>query len=96
MEHISKNAHISPKLTSFYLVLQEDLDKEQLALLKKAFEAFDHEKKGCIDTGMIGTILNMLNVSVTDKMLNEIIAEVDADGKNDVIKTVNELLKINS
>lgn len=39
------------------------------------------EKKGSIGTVMIGTILGMLGIHTTDEMLNEIISEVDADGK---------------
>jgi Ca2+-binding EF-hand superfamily protein len=49
-------------------------------VLKKAFDAFDHEKKGCISTEMVGTILEMLGHRLDDDMLAEIIAEVDADG----------------
>jgi Ca2+-binding EF-hand superfamily protein len=48
--------------------------------LKKAFDAFDREKKGCISTEMVGTILEMLGHRLDDDMLAEIIAEVDADG----------------
>jgi Ca2+-binding EF-hand superfamily protein len=51
------------------------------AVLKKAFDAFDHEKKGCISTEMVGTILEMLGHRLDDEMLAEIIAEVDADGE---------------
>jgi Ca2+-binding EF-hand superfamily protein len=50
------------------------------SVLKKAFDAFDHEKKGCISTEMVGTILEMLGHRLDDDMLAEIIAEVDADG----------------
>lgn len=53
-------------------------------MLKNAFSTFDVEKKGSIGTVMIGTILNMLGIHVTDKMLEEIIAEVDEDGKNKI------------
>lgn len=49
-------------------------------VLKKAFDTFDVEKKGSIGTQMVGTILNMLGIQITDKMLDEIIAEVDEDG----------------
>lgn len=52
-----------------------------ITVLKKAFEAFDHEKKGCIGTVMVGTILGMLGHQVTDESLQEIINEVDVDGK---------------
>lgn len=51
------------------------------SVLKKAFEAFDQEKKGCIGTVMVGTILGMLGHQVSDATLKEIIDEVDADGK---------------
>lgn len=49
-------------------------------MLKNAFNTFDVEKKGSIGTVMIGTILGMLGIQVTEKMLKEIIDEVDADG----------------
>lgn len=52
-----------------------------LAVLKKAFEAFDQEKKGCIGTVMVGTILGMLGHQVSDEALKEIIDEVDEDGQ---------------
>lgn len=50
-------------------------------VLKNAFDTFDVEKKGSIGVVMIGTILSMLGVQTTDKMLADIIAEVDEDGK---------------
>ncbi|OXU25646.1 hypothetical protein TSAR_013611 [Trichomalopsis sarcophagae] len=50
------------------------------AILKKAFDAFDHEKKGCIGTDMVGTILSMLGYELSETTLQEIIAEVDEDG----------------
>lgn len=49
-------------------------------MLKKAFDAFDQSKKGCIGTDMVGTILNMLGYEQTEETLAEIIAEVDEDG----------------
>ncbi|KAH9637868.1 hypothetical protein HF086_013354 [Spodoptera exigua] len=62
----------------------EELDKEQIGILKKAFEAFDQEKKGCIGTVMVGTILGMLGHQVSDDVLKEIIDEVDADGSGEL------------
>ncbi|XP_062526463.1 troponin C, isoallergen Bla g 6.0101 isoform X1 [Bombyx mori] len=58
---------------------QEELDKNQLLLLKNAFDAFDREKKGIISTDMIGTILEMLGHELDDDTLNEIIDEIDVD-----------------
>uniref|UniRef100_A0A182J6V0 EF-hand domain-containing protein n=1 Tax=Anopheles atroparvus TaxID=41427 RepID=A0A182J6V0_ANOAO len=53
-------------------------------LLRNAFNAFDQEKKGCIGTQMVGTILSMLGHQLDDKMLKEIIDEVDADGSGEL------------
>ncbi|KAF2901008.1 hypothetical protein ILUMI_05175 [Ignelater luminosus] len=64
--------------------MTEELGKEQIALLKKAFDTFDVEKKGSIGTVMVSTILNMLGIHVTEKMLAEIIAEVDEDGSGEL------------
>ncbi|CAH2009579.1 unnamed protein product [Acanthoscelides obtectus] len=58
----------------------EELSKDQVALLKNAFDTFDVEKKGSIGTVMIGTILSMLGVQTTEQMLADIINEVDEDG----------------
>ncbi|KAJ3643228.1 hypothetical protein Zmor_025952 [Zophobas morio] len=62
----------------------DELSKDQIALLQKAFDTFDVEKKGSIGTVMIGTILSMLGVHTTEKLLDEIIAEVDADGSGEL------------
>ncbi|VVD01225.1 unnamed protein product [Leptidea sinapis] len=62
----------------------EELPQEQINILKKAFEAFDHEKKGCIGTVMVGTILGMLGHPVDDDSLKEIIDEVDEDGSGEL------------
>lgn len=46
-----------------------------------AFDAFDKEKKGCIGTDMVGTILSMLGHEVSTEELSEIITEIDTWGK---------------
>nr|ATZ76613.1 troponin C [Nephotettix cincticeps] len=61
------------------MVATEDLDKEQLNVLKRAFDAFA-AGKGYIEANMVGTILSMLGHDVSDKQLKAIIEEVDADG----------------
>ncbi|XP_018575146.1 troponin C-like [Anoplophora glabripennis] len=62
----------------------DELSKEQIALLKNAFDTFDVEKKGSIGTVMIGTILSMLGIQTTDQMLKDIINEVDEDGSGEL------------
>ncbi|XP_072387180.1 troponin C-like [Diabrotica undecimpunctata] len=61
-----------------------ELSKEQVALLKNAFDTFDVEKKGSIGTVMIGTILSMLGVQTTEQTLKDIIDEVDEDGSGEL------------
>lgn len=53
-------------------------------VLKNAFDAFDQEKKGFIEATMVGTILSMLGHQLDDKMLADIIAEVDDDGSGQI------------
>ncbi|KYN36119.1 Troponin C, isoform 1, partial [Trachymyrmex septentrionalis] len=63
---------------------QEDLNKDQIALLKNAFNAFDQQKKGSIGTNMVGTILTMLGHELSENTLQEIISEVDEDGSGEL------------
>lgn len=53
-------------------------------VLKNAFDAFDQEKNGFISVTMVGTILAMLGHQLDEKMLNEIVAEVDEDGSGQI------------
>lgn len=62
-------------------------DLINILVLKNAFDTFDVEKKGSIGTVMIGTILSMLGIHTTDKILAEIIAEVDEDGNTLMINS---------
>lgn len=55
-----------------------------LLVLKNAFDAFDQEKNGFISVTMVGTILGMLGHQLDEKMLNEIVAEVDEDGSGQI------------
>jgi len=60
----------------------DDLDKEQLAMLRKVFDSFDHNKKGSIPSSMVRTIFTVMGHRVDDVLLKAIIQEVDADGRN--------------
>lgn len=55
-----------------------------IKVLKNAFDAFDQEKNGFISVTMVGTILGMLGHQLDEKMLNEIVAEVDEDGSGQI------------
>ncbi|XP_034840578.1 troponin C, isoallergen Bla g 6.0101-like isoform X2 [Maniola hyperantus] len=58
----------------------DELDQSQIQMLKKAFDTFDHDKKGVIETDMIGTILEMLGQELDDGTLSDIIKEYDEHG----------------
>ena len=63
--------------------------------MKKAFDAFDHDKKGSIGTDMVGTILTMLGYELSEKTLKEIITEVDEDGKKNLASNNFLITKLN-
>lgn len=62
----------------------EELTKEQVQMLRKAFDMFDREKRGCIHTNMVSTILRTLGQSFEEKELQALIKEIDADGSGEV------------
>ncbi|XP_050710471.1 troponin C, isotype gamma-like isoform X4 [Eriocheir sinensis] len=62
----------------------EGLEKEQVEGLRKAFDAFDTDKKGSINVDTITTILRMMGVKVSESNLREIISEVDEDGSGEL------------
>ncbi|XP_017776947.1 PREDICTED: troponin C-like [Nicrophorus vespilloides] len=62
----------------------DDLDKEQMSMLKSTFDAFDIERKGYIGTDMIGTILDMLGTQLIGEELQSVITEIDEDGNGEV------------
>jgi len=60
-----------------------DLDKDQKAILKKAFDSFA-SGKDYITPEMVGSILRMMGTAFTTETLRETIAEVDADGSGEI------------
>ncbi|ERL84227.1 hypothetical protein D910_01815 [Dendroctonus ponderosae] len=66
------------------IVNMDDLDKEQLLMLKSTFDAFDVDKKGFISVEMIGTIMDMLGTQLDSSELEDVIEEIDEDGNGEV------------
>lgn len=62
----------------------EELSKEQVQMLRKAFDMFDRDKKGYIHTNMVSTILRTLGQTFEEKDLKELIAEIDQDGSGEL------------
>ena len=64
------------------LFLQADqLTEEQIAEFKEAFSLFDKDGDGTITTKELGTVMRSLGQNPTEAELQDMINEVDADGK---------------
>ncbi|XP_047480434.1 troponin C-like [Penaeus chinensis] len=58
----------------------DSLEPDQIETLRKAFDSFDTEKAGSIGIETVSTILRMMGVKISEKNLQEVIAETDEDG----------------
>jgi len=58
----------------------DDLEPEQIDALQKAFNSFDTEGIGSITADTVGVILRMMGVKISERNLQEVIAETDEDG----------------
>ncbi|XP_043229454.1 troponin C-like [Amphibalanus amphitrite] len=56
------------------------LEKEQIVVLRRAFESFDKDKQGFITAVTVGDILRMMGIKVSSSSLKAIIEEIDEDG----------------
>ncbi|KAH7958452.1 hypothetical protein HPB49_001865 [Dermacentor silvarum] len=65
-------------------VLSDDLTKEQVQMLRKAFDMFDRDKKGYVHTNMVSAILRTLGQTFEEKDLKELISEIDQDGSGEL------------
>lgn len=52
-----------------------------VAVLRKAFDGFDHNRSGSIPCDFVADILRMMGQPFNKKILEELIEEVDADSK---------------
>lgn len=75
-------------------VLETDLSKDQLKVLKEAFNAFDKDKTGHIPTDVVGTILELLGHKLSDEELEEVIDEYDEDESGQI--EFNEFVELAS
>lgn len=73
-----------PKNNHFVLSLSfqaDQLTEEQIAEFKEAFSLFDKDGDGTITTKELGTVMRSLGQNPTEAELQDMINEVDADGK---------------
>lgn len=73
------------------LLQDEDLTPEQIAVLQKAFNSFDHQKCGSISTEMVADILRLMGQPFDKKILEELIDEVDEDSECPLNWSLSEL-----
>lgn len=66
------------RLSSFQA---DQLTEEQIAEFKEAFSLFDKDGDGTITTKELGTVMRSLGQNPTEAELQDMINEVDADGK---------------
>ena len=61
--------------------MAEQLTEDQIAEFKEAFSLFDKDGDGTITTKELGTVMRSLGQNPTEAELQDMINEVDADGK---------------
>lgn len=59
--------------------MDNELSKDQLKVLKDAFDAFDTEKTGHIPLEVVGTILELLGHALTEEELQDVCEDYDVD-----------------
>lgn len=67
--------------SNVYCVQADQLTEEQIAEFKEAFSLFDKDGDGTITTKELGTVMRSLGQNPTEAELQDMINEVDADGK---------------
>lgn len=66
------------------LLQADQLTEEQIAEFKEAFSLFDKDGDGTITTKELGTVMRSLGQNPTEAELQDMINEVDADGKKGI------------
>jgi Ca2+-binding EF-hand superfamily protein len=79
---LNKNDDVKLFEILFFITFQADqLTEEQIAEFKEAFSLFDKDGDGTITTKELGTVMRSLGQNPTEAELQDMINEVDADGK---------------
>ncbi|OEL35686.1 Calmodulin-related protein, partial [Dichanthelium oligosanthes] len=73
-----------PSSSRSFVAMAEQLSEDQIAEFKEAFSLFDKDDNGCITTGELGTVMRSVGQNPTEAELQDMIAEVDADGNGTI------------
>ncbi|KAI8041044.1 hypothetical protein M5D96_005295 [Drosophila gunungcola] len=79
VDQIDRTDRPKKKTDSNMSSVDEDLTPEQIAVLQKAFNSFDHQKTGSISIEIVADILRLMGQPFDKKILEELIEEVDED-----------------
>jgi len=63
---------------------RESLSEEMIAEFKMAFDIFDHDGGGDINTNELGRVMKLLGQSPSKEELDEIVQAVDVDGSGSI------------
>lgn len=81
---------------SFAILQADQLTEEQIAEFKEAFSLFDKDGDGTITTKELGTVMRSLGQNPTEAELQDMINEVDADGKLQFVNTLQLMILLST
>ena len=64
--------------------MTSDLNSQQVAEFKEAFEIFDQDGDGSISASELGNVMQSLGIQITQTELEDMINDVDADGNGSI------------
>ena len=64
--------------------MEDQLSEEQISFFKEAFNLFDKDGNGFINTNELDSVLRSLGQNPTEVELQEMISEIDSDGNGSV------------
>lgn len=69
-----------PFISSLYFCQADQLTEERLSEFRDAFNLFDRDRNGYIDTKELGAVMKSLQLNANELELKDMINEADADG----------------
>ncbi|KAJ1285876.1 hypothetical protein BS78_03G311900 [Paspalum vaginatum] len=80
----TRSLSCSARLLGASVAMADQLSEDQVAEFKEAFSLFDKDGDGRITTKELGTVMRSLGQNPTEAELQDMIAEVDADGNGTI------------
>lgn len=61
-----------------------NISEEKMKEFREAFQLFDHDKDGRIDSGEVGAVMRSMGQNPTEEDIKDFIREVDTDGNGTI------------